>query len=138
MAHARLGEFAEAQDAVDRAFEVSRKSGSVVNGADVALGSSLAFLDMGDVRRGLEYSQQGTDQALSAHGLECAMYGHYCTGSVICTRATPPKRSEHSNPPQAPYGQPLRITGLRSGSERGVPDSLLHGSSLETPRQLRT
>ena len=43
MAHARLGEFAEAQDAVDRAFEVSRKSGSVVNGADVALGSSLAF-----------------------------------------------------------------------------------------------
>src|SRR5829696_4497771 len=80
MAHARLGEFVEAQDAVDRAFEVSRKSGSVVNGADVALGSSLAFLDMGDVRRGLEYSQQGTDQALSAHGLECAMYGHYCTG----------------------------------------------------------
>src|SRR5215207_99802 len=80
MAHARLGEFVEAQDAVDRAFEVSRKSGSVVNGADVALGSSLAFLDMGDVERGLEYSRQGTEQALSAHGLECAMYGHYCTG----------------------------------------------------------
>jgi class 3 adenylate cyclase/tetratricopeptide (TPR) repeat protein len=80
MAHARLGEFAEAQDAVERAFEASRKTDSVVNGADVALGSSLAFLDMGDVRRGLEYSQQGTEQALSAFGLECAMYGHYCTG----------------------------------------------------------
>jgi tetratricopeptide (TPR) repeat protein len=80
MAHARLGEFEEARDAVERAFEASRKTDSVVNGADVALGSSLAFLDMGDVRRGLEYSQQGTEQALSAYGLECAMYGHYCTG----------------------------------------------------------
>ncbi|HSK82885.1 MAG TPA: hypothetical protein VK902_05690, partial [Rubrobacter sp.] len=80
MAHARLGEFAEAQEAVERAFEASRKTDSVVNGADVALGSSLAFLDMGDVSRGLEYSQRGTEQALSAQGLECAMYGHYCTG----------------------------------------------------------
>jgi class 3 adenylate cyclase/tetratricopeptide (TPR) repeat protein len=80
MAHARLGEFAEARDAVERAFEASRRTDSVVNGADVALGSSLAFLDMGDLQRGLEYSQQGTEQALSAYGLECAMYGHYCTG----------------------------------------------------------
>src|SRR5215218_6658704 len=80
IAHARLGEFAEARDAVERASEASRKTDSVVNGADVALGSSLAFLDMGDVRRGLEYSQRGTEQALSAYGLECAMYGHYCTG----------------------------------------------------------
>src|SRR5215204_4322194 len=80
MAHARLGEFEEAQDAVERAFEVSRKTDSVVNSADVALGSSLAFMDMGDVRRGLEYSRRGTEQAMSAYGLECAMYGHYCTG----------------------------------------------------------
>ena len=80
MAHARLGEFAEAQEAVERAFEASRKTDSVVNGADVALGSSLAFLDMGDVRRGLEYSQRGTEQAFSAVGMECTMYGHYCTG----------------------------------------------------------
>ena len=80
MAHARLGEFAAAQDAVERAFEASRKTDSVVNGADVALGSSLAFMDMGDVQRGLEYSQRGTEQAQSAFGLECAMYGHYCTG----------------------------------------------------------
>ena len=80
MAHARLGEFAEARGAVERAFEVSRKTDSVVNSADVALGSSLAFMDMGDLQRGLEYSQQGTEQAMSAYGLECAMYGHYCTG----------------------------------------------------------
>jgi class 3 adenylate cyclase/tetratricopeptide (TPR) repeat protein len=80
IAHARLGEFAEARDAVQQAFEVSRKTDSVVNGADVALGSSLAFLDMGDVQRGLEYSRLGTEQAFSATGLECTMYGHYCTG----------------------------------------------------------
>jgi class 3 adenylate cyclase/tetratricopeptide (TPR) repeat protein len=80
MAHARLGQFEEAQDAVERAFKASRKTDSVVNSADVALGSSLAFMDMGDVQRGLEYSQRGTEQALSGYGLECAMYGHYCTG----------------------------------------------------------
>jgi class 3 adenylate cyclase/tetratricopeptide (TPR) repeat protein len=57
IAHARLGEFAEARDAVER-----------------------AFLDMGDVQRGLEYSRLGTEQAFSASGLECTMYGHYCTG----------------------------------------------------------
>src|SRR5215208_2189026 len=80
MAHARLGEFEEAQDAVERAFEASRKTDFVVNSADVALGSSLAFIDMGDVQRGLEYSERGTEQALSGYVLECAMYGHDCTG----------------------------------------------------------
>jgi tetratricopeptide (TPR) repeat protein len=80
MAHARLGEFAEAQDAVKRAQEVTRTTDSVMNGADVAIMSSQAFFDMGDVRRGLEYSRQGTEQAMSASGSECAMFGHYCTG----------------------------------------------------------
>jgi class 3 adenylate cyclase/tetratricopeptide (TPR) repeat protein len=80
MAHARLGEFAEAQDAVKRAREVTRTTDSVMNGADVELMSSQAFLDMGDLQRGLEYSRRGTEQAMSASGLECAMYGHYCTG----------------------------------------------------------
>jgi tetratricopeptide (TPR) repeat protein len=80
VAHARLGEFEEARDAVEQAYEASRKADSVVNGADVALMSSQAFLAMGDVRNGLEHSQRGTEQAMSANGLECAMYGHYCTG----------------------------------------------------------
>src|SRR5918992_4391152 len=79
-AHARLGEFAEAQDAVKRAREVTRTTDSVMNGADVELMSSQAFLDMGDLQRGLEYSRRGTEQAMSASGLECAMYGHYCSG----------------------------------------------------------
>jgi len=79
-AHARLGQFAEAREAVEHASEASLKTDSVVNGADVALWSSQAFLDMGDVRRGLEYSRRGTELAMSAYGLECAMYGHYCTG----------------------------------------------------------
>src|SRR5829696_2467720 len=79
-AHARLGEFEEARDAMERAQEATRQTESVVNGADVALGSSLAFLDMGELERGLEHSQRGTEQALSAYGMECVMYGHYCTG----------------------------------------------------------
>ncbi len=80
MAHARLGEFAEAQDAVNHAQEVTRTTDSVMNGADVAIMSSQVFFDMGDLRRGLEYSRQGTEQAMAASGSECAMFGHYCTG----------------------------------------------------------
>jgi class 3 adenylate cyclase/tetratricopeptide (TPR) repeat protein len=80
MAHARLGEFAEAQDAIQLAHEEVRKTNSLVKEADVAIVSSSANLDMGDVRRGLEYSQRGTEKALSAHGLECAAAGHYYTG----------------------------------------------------------
>src|SRR5918992_5238389 len=80
MAHARLGEFAEAQDAIRLAHEEVRKTNSRVKEADVALVSSQAIFDMGDVQRGLEYSHRGTDKAPTAHGLECAVAGHYCTG----------------------------------------------------------
>ena len=80
MAHARLGEFEEAQDAIRRAHESVQKTNSLVKEADVALHSAQAFFDMGDVQRGLEYSQRGTEKALRAHGLECAIAGNYCTG----------------------------------------------------------
>ncbi|MDF2703441.1 MAG: hypothetical protein K0S10_2387, partial [Rubrobacteraceae bacterium] len=79
-AHARLGEFEEAWDAIQRAHEEVRKTDSLVKQADVALHSSQAFFDMGDVQRGLEYSQRGTKKALTAHGLECAAAGYYATG----------------------------------------------------------
>jgi tetratricopeptide (TPR) repeat protein len=51
-----------------------------VNQADVALLAARAFYDMGEVRRGLEHSEWGRETALSAQGLECAMYGYYSTG----------------------------------------------------------
>ncbi|MDQ3864589.1 MAG: DUF2791 family P-loop domain-containing protein [Actinomycetota bacterium] len=80
MAHARLGEFEEAEDAVRLAHEVVQKIDSPVKEADVALQSSQAFFDMGDMRRGLEYGKRGTERALEAHGLECAIAGHFITG----------------------------------------------------------
>ncbi len=80
MAHARLGEFAEAQDAIKLAHEVVRNTNSLVKEADVAIASSEAIFNMGDVRRGLEYSQRGTEKALAAYGLECAAAGYYSTG----------------------------------------------------------
>ena len=80
VAHARLGEFVEAQDAVQRAYEAARVANLPVNQADVALLAALAYFDMGDVRQGLEHSKWGTEKALSARGLECAMYGLYTTG----------------------------------------------------------
>jgi class 3 adenylate cyclase/tetratricopeptide (TPR) repeat protein len=80
MAHARLGEFAEAQDAVQRAEEAARTTNLPVNQADVALLAARAFYDMGEVERGLELSTWGRETALASLGLECAMYGHYSTG----------------------------------------------------------
>jgi class 3 adenylate cyclase/tetratricopeptide (TPR) repeat protein len=80
MAHARLGEFEEAQDAVRRAHEAVLKTNSLVKEADVALHSAMAFFDMDDVELGLEYSQRGTEKAFRAHGLECAIAGHCYTG----------------------------------------------------------
>jgi tetratricopeptide (TPR) repeat protein len=65
---------------VQRAYEAARAANLPVNQADVALLAALAFFDMGDVQRGLEHSKWGTEKALSAHGLECAMYGLYTTG----------------------------------------------------------
>ncbi len=47
MAHARLGEFAEAQDAIRLALEVARKTDSLVKGADVALGVVAGHLRYG-------------------------------------------------------------------------------------------
>ncbi|HEX2180880.1 MAG TPA: adenylate/guanylate cyclase domain-containing protein [Rubrobacteraceae bacterium] len=79
-AHARLGEFAEALDAIQHAHEAVSKTGSLVKEADVALHSAQAVFDMGDVPHGLEYSQRGTEKALLAHGLECAVAGYYATG----------------------------------------------------------
>jgi class 3 adenylate cyclase/tetratricopeptide (TPR) repeat protein len=80
MALARLGRFAEARAGLQRAYEAARTTDLPVNQADVALHAAMAFFDMGDVRRGLEYSEWGTERALSARGLECAMYGIYTIG----------------------------------------------------------
>jgi tetratricopeptide (TPR) repeat protein len=80
MAHARLGEFEEARDAVRRAHEVVQKTNSLVKEADVALHSAMAYFDMGDVQLGLEFSERGTEKAFRARGLECAIAGHCYTG----------------------------------------------------------
>jgi tetratricopeptide (TPR) repeat protein len=80
MAHARLGEFEEALDAIRRAHESVQKTNSLVKEADVALHSAQAFFDMGDVQRGFEYSKRGMEKAIEAHGLECAMASYYVAG----------------------------------------------------------
>jgi len=80
MAHARLGEFEEALDAIRRAHESVKKTNSLVKEADVALHSAQAFFDMGDVQRGFEYSKRGMEKAIEAHGLECAMASYYVAG----------------------------------------------------------
>jgi tetratricopeptide (TPR) repeat protein len=80
MAHARLGEFEEALDAIRRAHESVKKTNSLVKEADVALHSAQAFFDMGDVQRGFEYSKRGMEKAIEAHGLECAMAACYVRG----------------------------------------------------------
>ncbi len=80
MAHARLGESASAERDMAAARELVRRTGSVLKTADVNLLAGFTYLDLGDVRRGLDYSQRGLDGALSVNALQCAASALYCQG----------------------------------------------------------
>jgi predicted ATPase len=80
MAHARLGEFAQANAEIQRALAVVRSIDAPVMQADVDLLSSLACFDMGDRERGLEYSRRGTEKSLATNAMECVAAGYYIMG----------------------------------------------------------
>lgn len=80
MALARLGQFDEANGLIDEALAMIHTIGSPVKQADVHIGASMAYYDMGDIERGLEHSRLGADLAMSANGLECACAGYFGVG----------------------------------------------------------
>ncbi|MFQ5794932.1 MAG: tetratricopeptide repeat protein, partial [Candidatus Bipolaricaulia bacterium] len=80
MVHARLGEFAQARENMQRAREVVRSIHSPVTEADVDLFAAWSYLDMGDPQRGLEYSQRGVEKAIATSSMECICHGFVCLG----------------------------------------------------------
>jgi class 3 adenylate cyclase/tetratricopeptide (TPR) repeat protein len=80
MANARLGNYSEAQAAIDAALAIVPKVASPVKEADVHITVGAAYFDMGEVARGLEHTRYGAEVALSAKGMECAYHGYSFTG----------------------------------------------------------
>ena len=79
-AHARIGEFAQAEEDLRHAQEIAPATDSLVKEADVNTLSSWSYLDMGDPQRAVEYGQLAAEQALAVHGLECGTMGLFAQG----------------------------------------------------------
>lgn len=79
---ARLGEFAEARDAVARAQALLHAVKSPMVASDVDLFTGWSFLDMGDTRQGLEFGQRGLDKALASENMDCVCGAYLCVGFV--------------------------------------------------------
>lgn len=77
---ARLGEFAEARAAVDRAQALLQSVKSPMAASDVDLFAGWSFLDMGDTRHGLEFGQRGLDKALASENMDCVCGAYLCVG----------------------------------------------------------
>jgi tetratricopeptide (TPR) repeat protein len=80
LAHARLGEFAQAEKELAHALELAEQTDVPVKRADVHLVASLASFDMGQVQNGLDFARRGVDESLGSGAGECAIYGMYCLG----------------------------------------------------------
>ena len=80
MALARLGRFDEANRLIDEGLAMVAKIGSPVKKADVNIGASMAYYDMGEIEKGLRHAKIGADLAMSANGLECACAGYFGVG----------------------------------------------------------
>jgi class 3 adenylate cyclase/tetratricopeptide (TPR) repeat protein len=78
LAHARLGEFDEAEAAIREALTLAPHTRSPIKEADVDLTAAMAYYEMGDIERGLQYSNTGTAHAKSVGGMECV-----CTGTFL-------------------------------------------------------
>lgn len=80
MTHARLGEFAQAREALRVALDLAGKINSPVKLADVHSAAAFMYYDMGEVQRGIQYSLQAAEAALQVGGYECGIFGLYSAG----------------------------------------------------------
>ena len=79
-AHARIGEFAQAEEDLRRAHEMVPTTNSPVTEADVNTFSSWSYYEMGDPHRAVKYGRLAAKQALEAQGLECGTVGMFVLG----------------------------------------------------------
>src|SRR5215208_2299083 len=79
-AHARIGEFAYAEEDLHHAHEMAPATNSPVTEADINTLSSWSYFEMGDPRLAVEYGRLAAEQALAAQGLECGTVGMFVLG----------------------------------------------------------
>lgn len=79
-AHARLGEFAGAHAALERAQGLLPQVKSPMNASDVDLFTGWSFLEMGDTEQGLKYGQRGLEKAAAAENMDCVCGAYLCVG----------------------------------------------------------
>ncbi len=80
LAHARLGEFAQAEKDLARALELAEQTDVPVKRADVHAAASLIRFDMGQIQNGLDFARRAVDEAADAGAGECTIYAMYCVG----------------------------------------------------------
>jgi class 3 adenylate cyclase/tetratricopeptide (TPR) repeat protein len=83
LAHARIGEFADAEKTLARALKLAEYTDVPVKKADVHLVAALVNLDMGRIESALDFARRGADEAAGAGAGECAIYGMYCLGQSV-------------------------------------------------------
>jgi class 3 adenylate cyclase/tetratricopeptide (TPR) repeat protein len=80
VAFARIGDYPAAREAIQRALDLLPRTTSPVKRADINIGVGMAYQDMGEFDKGLEYTRRGAELAEAANGLECACAGYYGVG----------------------------------------------------------
>jgi class 3 adenylate cyclase/tetratricopeptide (TPR) repeat protein len=79
-AQARIGEFAQAEEALRRAQEIAPATNSLVKQSDVNIFSSFSYFEMGDPQRAVEHGRLAAEQAMAVQGLECGTTGMFALG----------------------------------------------------------
>lgn len=80
MTLSRLGETGRCQESIDDALRVVDLVKSPMTDSDVHLYSAWAYLDLGEIGRGLDQAKIGVQKAVAADNLECACFGFACLG----------------------------------------------------------
>ena len=80
LAHARLGQFVQSEESIQRALEIVRTIDAPLVESDVDLVAGWTYLDRGDAQHALEYGRRGIAKALAADNMDCVCYGYACLG----------------------------------------------------------
>ena len=77
---AQLGEFDGAEQAIERARQISNDLGSPLVASDVDLFAAWTNLAMGNLERALEFGQRSVEMAIATDNMDCICSGLACIG----------------------------------------------------------
>lgn len=74
---ARIGDYPSARKEIQRALDLLPRTVTPMKRADINIGVSMAYHDMGEPDKALDYARIGAQIAEESNGLECACAGNY-------------------------------------------------------------